>query len=176
MSDFRFEMNFCRRCGSRLHRKDDNRYVCERGHALFLNAAPAAGLLLLNDKSEVLMIVRAIEPGKGLLGLPGGFCDGEETLEAALAREVQEEVGLSPRDYSAPEYLLSGAEPYNYRGEPLPVLIVLYMAKLLTTKQPTAGDDAAAIKWLAPANVSRKQIYSPTIWAALQAVIHRQRA
>ena len=45
-------------------------------------------------QDEVLVAVRARNPGKGLLDLPGGFVDPGESLEVALYRELQEELGF----------------------------------------------------------------------------------
>jgi ADP-ribose pyrophosphatase YjhB (NUDIX family) len=43
---------------------------------------------------RVLFGVRSIEPGIGLLDVPGGFINPEETAEQAVARETKEEVGV----------------------------------------------------------------------------------
>ncbi|NQX41221.1 8-oxo-dGTP diphosphatase [Pedobacter steynii] len=44
---------------------------------------------------SVLLIKRKIEPFLGHWALPGGFVHNEESLEAAVARELQEEAGVS---------------------------------------------------------------------------------
>lgn len=44
---------------------------------------------------DVLLIQRKSEPFAGRWALPGGFLDMEETLEASVVRELQEETGLS---------------------------------------------------------------------------------
>jgi 8-oxo-dGTP diphosphatase len=46
------------------------------------------------DGDRVLVIKRAHEPLKGQWSLPGGGVELGETLERAVAREVQEETGL----------------------------------------------------------------------------------
>ena len=59
------------------------------------------------------MIRRAADPGRGKLGLPGGFIDPGESAEQALIREVFEEVRLDVLQY---RYLVSYPNSYSYRG------------------------------------------------------------
>lgn len=46
-------------------------------------------------KLQVALIERKNEPFKGKWAIPGGFVEGDETVEEAAARELQEETGLS---------------------------------------------------------------------------------
>ena len=135
------EMNFCRRCGNPLKR-DGASYVCTKGHLLFANSAPAQGLLLVKDR-QVLLAERAVDPGKGKLDMPGGYCEWGETFEAATARELKEEVGLGPSDHGDLHYLFSHAEPYEFDGEKNNVLGVVYWAELGPQAKITLGDDLA---------------------------------
>lgn len=43
---------------------------------------------------HVLLVERGMMPGKGLLALPGGFVNPEETLLQSMVRELREETGL----------------------------------------------------------------------------------
>ena len=53
------------------------------------------GAVVLDRKGHVLLVKRAHEPLKGEWSLPGGGVEVGETLEAAVAREILEEAGLT---------------------------------------------------------------------------------
>jgi NAD+ diphosphatase len=143
------EINFCRRCGTRLQAKGAGAYLCEKGHHVYYKTYPAAGILLVNSKEEVLMTVRAIEPNKGTLDNPGGFCDPGETFEETLRRELHEELGLAPTDYDKPQFLIDAVDEYPYEGEITPGLNVIFWAHIRSDEQRfIVADDVASCEWL----------------------------
>lgn len=154
------EMNFCRRCGAKLQKQADFVYQCERNHTIFLNAAPAAGVILQNEAGEVLMAVRAIEPGAGLWDMPGGFCDGAEAYEDAVARELEEELGLSPADYSTPRYLVSHPDSYPFKGETLIAETAVFWARLNEGVRLSPRDDVASTEWVAAGDIDPDRIFA----------------
>lgn len=60
----------------------------------YVNPIPVAVVLVPVDNG-LLLVRRAIEPRKGQLALPGGFIELGESWQAAGARELWEEVGLT---------------------------------------------------------------------------------
>lgn len=78
----------------------------------------------------------------------GGFLDGEETLEHAAVREIKEELGLDPSDYTELTYFCSSIGYYDYKNETLPVLTAFYWAELNPGANPTPADDVAAIQYV----------------------------
>ncbi len=66
------------------------------GQITYRNPVPVA-VLLVPVADRVLLIRRGIEPGKGLLALPGGYVNFGETWEQAAVRETFEETGLRLR-------------------------------------------------------------------------------
>jgi ADP-ribose pyrophosphatase len=96
-------------------------------HSTFFGPVSAVGAVVTNAQGQVLLLRRANDPGKGMLGMPGGFVDHGETAEGALKREVFEEIGLTVRSF---EYLTSQPNAYVYRGITLPVLDLFYTVEV----------------------------------------------
>ena len=114
MKENRF--NFCPQCGSRRIETlmGGRKWKCpECGFDLYNNVASAVGVIILNDKGEILLEKRAKEPRKGFLALPGGFADPDETAEEAVVRECIEETGVKP---SSVRYLCSFPNTYEYKS------------------------------------------------------------
>lgn len=106
---------FCPSCGSRGGRAvTEKLFSCpDCDFRFYANPAAAVGGLLVNEAGEVLLIERGKEPAKGKFNIPGGFVDPYESMEDALRREVEEEVGIS---LSEIEFLASFPNIYPYRG------------------------------------------------------------
>lgn len=58
------------------------------------NTPTVVVVLATNDQGELITIRRNNEPGRGLLGLPGGYHMRGESWQEAGAREFMEETGL----------------------------------------------------------------------------------
>lgn len=58
------------------------------------NTPTVVVVLATNDQGELITIRRNNEPGRGLLGLPGGYHMRCESWQEAGAREFMEETGL----------------------------------------------------------------------------------
>lgn len=142
------EMNFCRRCGTSLAQFNGHTYKCTNGHTIFANCSPAVGIFFVTSDNQVIFSVRGIEPHKGMLDAFGGFLDGEETFEAAAIRELKEEVNLEPGDYGDLNYLTSGIGHYPFKGETLPVVSLMFWARIDSEKVLIPSDDVEAVKKL----------------------------
>ncbi|USN96614.1 MAG: NUDIX domain-containing protein [Candidatus Nomurabacteria bacterium] len=157
------EMNFCRRCGASLQHVNNHVYKCTNDHILFANSSPATAIWLVNSKNEVLIVERAIKPGKGLLDAPGGFLDGDiETFEQAIEREVAEEIGINKNQYTDLTYLLSGVDQYEYGGEAIPVLTCMYWARIEDDVTLNPMDDVASASFMSFEDIDLNKVYFPS--------------
>lgn len=139
------EMNFCRRCGTKLSEKSEQSWKCDQNHSTYLNASPTAGVFFVTDDKRVLLSRRAIEPGKGMLDSFGGFIDAGESAEAAALRELREETGLRPDQYEPLQIFCTAPSLYHFEGEDRPVLSTFFWSKLRPDATPVASDDVAEI-------------------------------
>lgn len=89
-----------------------------------------ATLLLMNEKSEVLLLRRkGASFGNGLYSLPGGKIESGETALEAVKREVQEEIGINieqcnlvhvvDRQGPETEFYVFVFKPLIWQGTPL---------------------------------------------------------
>lgn len=115
------------------------------GNLSFQNSIPCAEIALFDDKGRVLLALRGIEPGKGKYDLPGGFITYGETVESALHREIQEELGIDTQDYEIPQFCTSWTLGYPFSKEIQNALSLTFTAKLKSNKKITASDDVAEV-------------------------------
>jgi 8-oxo-dGTP diphosphatase len=91
---------FCYTCGSRLTRmfiaeEDKTRLFCPScSKPIYENPVPSTAAVVLNDKGEILLVLRNKEPKVGEWCLPGGYMELGETPENCCLRELKEETGL----------------------------------------------------------------------------------
>ncbi|MFB2890324.1 NUDIX domain-containing protein [Aeromonas veronii] len=138
---------FCPKCGGQtLQSVSPKEFLCGCSFHFFQNVATAV-MVALCWQDEVLVAVRARNPGKGLLDLPGGFVDPGESLEAALVRELQEELGL---DVSAQPFTYLGSFPniYPYDGITYHTCDTFFVIRLSEKPVIQPADDVAACQWL----------------------------
>lgn len=89
--------HFCPICGTHLEERlvfQQVRPVCPACGFIHFRDPKVAVIGLVTWGECVLLIRRGVDPMKGKWALPGGYMDAGEMPAQALARELQEEVGL----------------------------------------------------------------------------------
>ena len=128
MKDVTDIFDYCPRCGAATEESGANPFLCSKcDWTFYLNPAVSAGAILLDSSERVLLLQRARNPGKGGLGIPGGFIDLGESAEIALAREVQEEVGL---ELLSADFLCSFPNQYPYRDVCYTVVDLFFVGRV----------------------------------------------
>ena len=105
---------YCPACASKEIRFEKERvWLCPGcGFTYFHNIATGTACVIRTN-SGLLFLVRAKDPGKGKLDLPGGFVDPGEGAEEGLKREIMEELGLDLTSMSNPNTEFALQTPGN---------------------------------------------------------------
>ena len=101
--------HFCGRCGAATEQMDGERAKrCPRcGLIAYPRLSPC--VIMLVTRGEQLLLARGRHFPAGFFGVVAGFVEPGESLEEAVAREVQEEVGISISDIT-----YFGSQPWPY--------------------------------------------------------------
>jgi bifunctional NMN adenylyltransferase/nudix hydrolase len=120
-------------------------------------------LVVCND--HVLLIERGQNPGKGLLALPGGFINQDESLLDAAIRELKEETLLDFSDSALKSCLVKpkafgdpGRDPRGRTITHVHLFNLGYIRKHLPLPDVNAGDDAAKAMWVEIASLTPKNM------------------
>jgi ADP-ribose pyrophosphatase len=148
---------FCTRCGSDIVRVElPQVHRCAAcGFRHFINPIAAVAALMTDREGRLLLLRRSHDPGRGKLGLPGGFVDVGETAESALKREIREEVGLEVHGF---KYFVSLPNDYFHQGMITPVLDVFFCATVEGFEEARAVSEVQELVVVAPAHVDLAQM------------------
>ena len=113
------------------------------GRVWYRNPSPTAGAAIVRD-GKVLLSVRASDPYKGKIDVPGGFLHADETALDGLRREIKEELGVTI-DVSMDDCIQ--IEPHRYGDDGEWTLAIGFAARL-ASGEPSAADDVAALMWV----------------------------
>lgn len=156
----------CPRCGVVVDAPSSNQPLrCAAcGFALFFNAAAAVGAFVFRPDGRMLWLRRAKEPGRGMLGLAGGFIDIGETAEDALARELDEEVGMTMQSW---RFICSAPNDYEYAEVCYPVCDLFFEVRVAASEVAHVEEgEVAGWLWLRPDEVEPGQIAFESVRAA----------
>lgn len=108
---------------------------------------PCVGAVVVDRAGRLLLVQRGQPPQQGTWSLPGGRVEPGEAETDAVVREVAEETGLAVRvGRLAGRVLRAGPRGAVYD-------IADYLCQV-TGGDLRAGDDAADVRWVAPAELA----------------------
>jgi ADP-ribose pyrophosphatase YjhB (NUDIX family) len=152
------EVGFCPRCGAAASVQFPRSLHCEScGFVAYFNPKPVGCAIAREADGRVWLARRGLEPGKGLWSMPGGFVDLGETVEAAIARELEEELCVGAR--------IGELVGVYSRAEERAVVIV-FEAEL--TGAPTPTEEAPEVAAFAPDAIPWDELAFWTDAAALR--------
>lgn len=138
---------FCPHCGFEISSQSKNEFECPNcGKKTHYASYPGVSVVV-KVKNEILLVVRALDPGKGSLDVAGGFLEnGEEPIDGAV-REFQEEVGidLNPKDL---KFFGMWTDLYHYQDFDQYVLNIVYLLELSVKFDGKPSDDVSDLKWV----------------------------
>jgi 8-oxo-dGTP diphosphatase len=164
---------FCPYCATQLvHRDifDRVRPVCAKCGYVYFCDPKVAVIALVEWDARVLLVRRGVEPELGKWALPGGYMDAGEMPEAALRRELDEEVGLAVAHLELLEIfpMLDGEQVNRgivlvYRAEPVAESPAMLQGK----------DDVWEAKWFCAGELPQALAFDSTVsllksWQARQ--------
>jgi ADP-ribose pyrophosphatase YjhB (NUDIX family) len=157
------DAGFCPRCGAAATVDFPRSLRCTRcDYIAFYNPKPVGCAVPRDEQGRVWLARRGHEPGKGRWSMPGGFVDLGETVEAAILRELQEELCVGAT---------IGALVGAYSRADAPVVVIVFEA--LLTGTPRATDEAPEVKAFETGALPWDELAFPSDRAALETVLAR---
>jgi phosphoribosylformylglycinamidine cyclo-ligase len=127
----------------------------------YQNPAGASAGVVIDGLGRVLLVQRALEPGRGAWALPAGYQEVDEDPARAAEREVREETGLSVQVCALLDLIFVPA------GTRKAANLAVYLCRVLGGDLK-AGDDALDAAWFAldalPATIAfdnRERVLEP---------------
>ncbi|HEX7842628.1 MAG TPA: NAD(+) diphosphatase, partial [Kofleriaceae bacterium] len=132
---------FCGRCGAATERSATERVrTCTRcGHGAYPRLSPA--IIALVERDGRALLARNARFPRPFFSTLAGFVEVGETLEAAVAREIHEEVGIAVTDV---RYF--GSQPWPFTGS----LMIGYTARWAGGEIVPDPTEIADADWFSP--------------------------
>lgn len=166
---------FCPNCASQnIEFENHRRFECfDCGMVYFQNVA-AAVAVILERNNEILFTVRNREPKLGMLDLPGGFTDPDETSEETCQRELKEELNLEiPLENFT--YFKSQPNNYLYKGIPYKTEDLIFIAKFPENAELKLEEsEIREIKWIKKSEIRLEEIGFDSLRKAVEEYIEME--
>lgn len=165
----------CLRCGcNNFNTKDQGRsFRCEECNFLYyINSSAAVACLIFNPEGKLLLTRRAIDPGRGMLDLPGGFVEPMERVEDALVREIKEELGVEVKEA---KFICSFPNSYAFSGFTVFTLDMTFIVEIENLDGIVPADDVADITYLFPSEIKEDDLAFKSMYNIIQYYINNNK-
>ncbi len=165
----------CLRCGcNNFNTKDQGRsFRCEECNFLYyINSSAAVACLIFNPEGKLLLTRRAIDPGRGMLDLPGGFVEPMERVEDALVREIKEELGVEVKEA---KFICSFPNSYAFSGFTVFTLDMTFIVEIDNLDAIVPADDVADITYLFPSEIKEDDLAFKSMYNIIQYYINNNK-
>lgn len=170
----RDSFRFCPRCGqdslSSEHERVVRCGVC--GFQFFFNTA-SAGAAFIFHEGKLILCVRARDPGRDKLDVPGGFIEYDESIEQGLQREIREELNIETGHFT---YLCSAPNDYLYSGVLYKVADVFFTCTASHIEGIRSADDVAGFIMMSPEEVKPEDFAFHSTRSAFQHLLTMYRS
>ena len=135
---------FCSCCGAKTKDKEKERAKeCpDCGFVMFPRISPA--IIVLVEKKDRILLARAVRFKENVYSVLAGFVEPGETLEEAVEREVEEEVGIKIKDI---RYF--GSQPWPFPDS----LMIAFVAKYKSGKIKIDKNEIVDAGWFSYDNL-----------------------
>lgn len=165
------KFKFCPNCKNLLNHPEKRLLDCQKcGFHFYLNPCPTNALIIENNKEEILLVKRKLDPHKNLWDLPGGFVDFQETIEDSLKREIKEEININIDNLN---YLGSFVDRYFYKGINYHTICFIFYTKIKTIPLMKPLDDVSEINFFPKNKIPWKKIAFKGIKQALKKYLQK---
>lgn len=135
----------------------------------------AAVAVIIEKEGNILFTIRNREPKLGMLDLPGGFTDPDESAEETCARELKEELNLElkPENF---HYFKSQPNNYLYKGIPYKTEDLIFTAKLPESNQIILEEsEIQEIKWIPKQEINIQDIGFESLQNAIKSYLEKNK-
>jgi NAD+ diphosphatase len=147
VAQWRRESAYCGSCGTKnIDAPDELARLCPScGRREYPRISPAVITIITNDKGEALLAHNR-KFADGVYSLIAGFNEAGENLEATVAREIREEVGLEVKDI---RYIAS--QPWPFPNS----LMLGFTARHAAGDIRPDGEEIMDARWFTPATLPK---------------------
>jgi ADP-ribose pyrophosphatase YjhB (NUDIX family) len=157
------DAGFCPRCGAPAEVDFPRSLRCTTcDYIAFYNPKPVGCAVPRAADGRVWLARRGFDPGKGRWSMPGGFVDLGETVQAAILRELEEELCVGGE---------VGALIGVYSRADAPVVVIVFEVAVDAT--PRATREAPEVRAFDAHDLPWDELAFPSDRAALEAVLGR---